>query len=289
MHDLIIIGLGPAGISAALTARKRGLDFLLLGSTGEGSKMSLAPEVDNYPGLPAIAGKDLAKALLSSLDAAGITPLEARVQTVYAFGGTFLLATGNDPLEARKVIIATGAEVKKPLPGEREFLGKGVSYCATCDGMLYKGKTVAVIMEDPEMEEVAFIASLARETYLSTRLAADALPHVTRTASYVKEIIGTDKVTAVRYGDGTEQAVDGVFILKSSVSPELLAPGVKVAGGAIVVNREQETSIPGLYAAGDVTGEPFQYAKAVGEGCVAAYFAAKAIAKDSANAKEPRS
>ena len=281
MYDCVIIGLGPAGISAALTAKKRGLNFLLIGKKAENNKMALAPHVQNYPGLGNVTGKELSAAFYNHLDSENIKPVDIQIQTVYAFGDTFYIANSGDPIEARKVILCVGSETKKPIKGEKELLGKGVSYCATCDGTLYKGKTVAVLMDANEPEEAAFVSSLAAKTYLATRHDASKIPNITKMDTYATEIIGTDKVEAVQWANGETTPVDGVFVLKASFSPDVLVPGIKSEKGAIVVDRSMETNIKGLFAAGDCTGEPFQYAKAVGEGCVAAISAAKEITAEN--------
>ncbi len=131
--DIAIIGTGPAGISAAITATIRNKKVLLLGSRDLSEKMAKAHEIRNYPGFPAVSGAELVSAFRRHLDGMGIEITEKRVAAVYAMGDYFALQAGEDMIEAKTVILAGGVVAGKPLPGEEEMLGRGVSYCATCD------------------------------------------------------------------------------------------------------------------------------------------------------------
>ena len=142
--DIAIIGTGPAGVSAAITARVRGKQVLLFGSKGLTTKMTKAHTIRNYPGLPDITGTDLADKLKHHLDVMGVEITEKQVTTVYAMGSYFGIQTPDIMYEASSVILAGGVVMGKPFPGEDELLGRGVSYCATCDAHFYKGKAVAV-------------------------------------------------------------------------------------------------------------------------------------------------
>ena len=147
--EIAIIGSGPAGVSAAITASLRGKPVLLFGSKTLSDKIGKAHTIRNYPGLPDISGEALRAAFQRHLDAMGVTVTEARVNAVYAMGDYFAIQTAGETYEATAVILATGVVQGKPLPGEEEFLGRGVSYCATCDTPLYRGKRVAVIGSSP--------------------------------------------------------------------------------------------------------------------------------------------
>jgi len=274
--DIAIIGTGPAGVSAALTATNRNQSILLLGSAQMSEKVAKAHEIRNYPGLPAIHGADLAKAFRDHLGAMGIAVTEKRVAAVYAMGDYFALQAGEEMLEARAVILATGVVQAKLLPGEEEFLGHGVSYCATCDASLYRGKTAAVIGYSPREEaEAAFLAGVCSQVlYFPVYREKEHLPeNVTVVRELVEGIREQDGRRVVKT-DRAEYAVDGVFVLREAVSPGQLVPGLETEGPHVKVNRKMETSLPGLFAAGDITGTPYQYAKAVGEGNVAAISAA---------------
>lgn len=274
--EIAIIGTGPGGVSAALTASNRNKRILLLGSREMSMKVSRAHEIRNYPGLPMISGADLAAAFREQLDRMGIGITEKRVGAVYAMGDYFALQAGEEMIEAETVILATGVVQAKPLPGEEELLGRGVSYCATCDAPLYRGKTAAVIGYSPaEEKEAAFLSEVcAKVTYFPMYGEEPDLPEGT-------EII-REKVTAVRQADGRrivktesgEYPADGVFILREAVAPGQLVPGLETEGPHVKVNRRMETSLPGVFACGDITGTPYQYVKAAGEGNVAAISAA---------------
>ena len=167
MLDCIIVGSGLAGISAALTLKANGKSFLLFGKNTLSEKIEKADLVSNYPGLTAITGQDFCKTLQAQLAAENITVAQQKVTGVYAMKGKFLVtAEGDNTYESRTVIMATGVSGVKPIAGEEEFLGRGVSYCATCDGMLYKGKTIAVFCTTKSLEhEVKYLASLAEKVY----------------------------------------------------------------------------------------------------------------------------
>lgn len=143
MLDCIIVGSGIAGISAALTLKANGKNFMLLGSPDLSVKISRAECIRNYPGLSSVTGREFARALKKQLAEAEISVTDERVSGVYAMGGKFAVLTQSGvSFESKTVILATGVESVKRLEGEEEFLGRGVSYCATCDGFLYKGKTI---------------------------------------------------------------------------------------------------------------------------------------------------
>ena len=150
-----------------MTAKNRNKSILLLGSRQMSEKVAKAHEIRNYPGLPAVKGEDLAEAFRKHLDSMDIGITEERVGAVYAMGDYFALQIGEDMIEAETVILATGVVQANPLPGEKELLGRGVSYCATCDAPLYRGKTAAVIGYSPREEaEAAFLSEVcSRVTY----------------------------------------------------------------------------------------------------------------------------
>jgi thioredoxin reductase (NADPH) len=168
-----------------------------------------------------------------------------------------------------------GTRTKAVIPGEAEYLGKGVSYCATCDGRLYTGKRIAVICESSKYEdEVAFLAGLAGEVLLYAPYQNPTIPkdNIRMLAEAPGEIVGEDLVTGIQLLKSKEiLPVDGVFFLKDAYSPMDLLPDLALEENHIRVDRQMRTSLPGCYAAGDCTGRPYQYAKAVGEGNVAVH------------------
>ena len=287
-YDIAVIGTGPAGVSAAITAVIRNKKVLLLGSRDLTEKLQKAHRIQNYPGFPAVSGAELAAAFRRHLDQMGIEITEKRVSAVYAMGDYFALQWDEEMLEASAVILATGVVPGKPLPGEEELLGRGVSYCATCDAPLYRGKRAAVIGYSPREErEAAFLSEICSEVlYFPVYQDEPSLPGGVR--------VIRDKVTGIESaGEGVVvktaengYPVDGAFVLREAVAPGQLVPGLAVNGSHVAVNRGMEASIPGVFACGDITGTPYQYIKAAGEGNVAALSAVKyldGLKKGSAN------
>ena len=275
MYDIAIIGAGPAGYSAAINARKREKSVLLIGQSG--GWLAKAESIQNYPGFADISGPDLLHAMRAQADAMGADMRPGVVHQVLDMGGTFALSLGADFVEASRVILCTGARQPRLLPGEETFLGRGVSYCGTCDAMLYRGKDVAVIAQGPEaVHEANFLMSVCGSvTYFGS--ADDALdPRIAIRSEKPEAVLGDMKVTRLRAG-GVGMPFDGVFIFREAMALSALIPGVEMDGAFIRVDRQMQTSIPGLYAAGDCTGLPLQVAKAVGEGCIAALSAAQSL------------
>ena len=280
MYDIAIIGGGPAGVSAALNAKILNKSFIWFSSRATSRKVEKAEQIKNYPGLPDISGEQLAWALKHHADSMGIGLCEEVVTGVYETDGKFTLLAGDKDYEAKTVILCLGVEAAKPVLGEEEFLGRGISYCATCDGMLYKGKNIAVICTDKRFEhEVEYLCSIAhtcaviplyREYEIKAKNAEIILKAPVK-------YTGDMRVREVHFKDG-KIGVDGVFILKGAISPSTLVHGLKVEEGHITVDRACVTNIPGIFAAGDCTGRPYQYAKAVGEGNIALHSAVEYLA-----------
>ena len=286
--DVAIIGTGPAGVSAALTAKNRNKRILLLGSRRMSEKVEKAHEIRNYPGLPFVKGEDLAAAFRDQLDRMEIQVTEKRIGAVYAMGGYFALQAGEEMLEAKTVILATGVVMARPLPGEEALLGRGVSYCATCDAPLYRGRSAAVIGYSPREEaEAAFLSEVcSRVTYFPMYQQETDLPDTVEVIrEKPEEILKTETGLTVRTEKGTYTA-DGVFILREAVAPAQLVPGLETDGAHVKVNRRMETNLPGLFACGDITGQPYQYVKAAGEGNVAAISAAAYIDRTEKGGKD---
>lgn len=271
-YDIAVIGTGPAGVSAAITAKIRNKSVLLLGSAALSPKISKAHRIDNYPGLPSVTGEELAERLKAHLDSLGISVTEKQVGAVYSMGDHFALQAGEDMLEARAVIAATGVVQGKTLPGEDRFLGRGVSYCATCDAQLCKGRTVAVIGQSADSaEEAEYLAEVVDKVYYFP--AGGGVPEARENITVVNEkpaeIVG-DKAVTKLVTDGGEYEVYCVFVLRDAVMPDKLIPGVETDGAHIVVDNEMRTNIAGLFACGDIAGKPYQYIKAAGQGNIAA-------------------
>ena len=261
--DVLIIGAGPAGASAALTLRHRNKTVAVVANAPESSSLYKAPLIANYPGVK-LTGPEFQQALLDQMAEEGVELIHGRALSVMNLGETFGIAVGNDFHEATAVIIAAGITRESAYKGENEYVGKGVSYCATCDGMLYKGKNVAVIGTSSEArEDMEFLRSIGCNV-------------LELTGSEGIEIRGEDKVTSIVAG-GEEHEVACVFILKDTISLSKLVQGLEYSNGAIVVDSNMATNIPGIFAAGDCVGKPYQVGKAAGDGNVAALSASSYV------------
>ncbi|MCF0145086.1 MAG: NAD(P)/FAD-dependent oxidoreductase [Eubacterium sp.] len=278
--DIAIIGTGPAGLSAALTAKARNKRFLLFGSRNLSEKIRKAHTISNYLGLPDISGTDMQKTFLNQIDRAGIAVTEKKVNLIYHMGDYFSLQAGNDMYEASAVILAAGMTASSSLPGEEEFLGRGVSCCATCDAMFYRGKKVVILGYSPEEEsEASFMTEYASEViYVPVYKKGQPAPSFSAPVKVLNvkpiAITGGMKATALQTDAGEIEA-DGFFILKESVPPSRLLPGLEMDGNHAAVKRDLSANIPGCFAAGDITGTPYQFIKAAGEGNLAALSAVR--------------
>lgn len=270
-YDIAIIGTGPAGLSAAITAKIRNKKILLIGNPNFSDKVQKAHQIQNYLGLPAISGKDLAKAFENHINSMDITITDGKVNAVYPMGSYFGLQVSQDIYEAETVIVATGIVTGKAFKGENEILGRGVSYCATCDAPLYRNKTVAVVGYSPKeeleaeflaevCEKVLYIPMYKEETKLSDK--------VTIIDEKPTAVIGENKVKSLQT-EKNNYEVDGIFILRDSIPPSQLVSGLEIKDNHIVVNSQMETNIKGCFACGDIVGRPYQYIKAAGQGNIA--------------------
>ncbi|MGX8705613.1 MAG: NAD(P)/FAD-dependent oxidoreductase [bacterium] len=274
VYDVAIIGTGPAGVSAALNLKIHEKNFIWIGKKTLSDKLSKAECVSNYPGFIDVPGSTLNEAFLKQVEAMGIEITEAMVNQIMPMGDHYALMAGPDFYEAKALILTTGVNQTGGLKGEADFLGRGVSYCATCDGGLYRGKTVAVVCNAPRFEhEAAFLASLASKVYFFPyyRNAALSGENIELPAGRPVGVQGDMRVTGLTMNDGSTLPVDGLFCLRDSISLNTLLPGLNSENGHISVDRGMATNLPGVYAAGDCTGRPYQYTKAVGEGNVAAH------------------
>lgn len=280
-YDIAIVGSGPAGISAAVNAKIRNKNIIFFGNDILSSKLTKAPLINNYIGLYNSTGLELKEKFKKHLDSMKIKITKERINAVYAMGDYFALMVNDITYEASSVIIASGMEYQKPIKGEEEFLGRGVGYCATCDAPLYKGKRVAIIGGNEEaIEDANYVNELAGKLYYIpvNKKTKGLKAGIEIVNSNPSEVIGEGYVTGLILKD-MKIDVDAVFILKDSLSPAELVPGLIMEDGHILVNRKMETNIKGLFAAGDCTGKPYQYMKSMGEGQVAALNAASYLDK----------
>ncbi|ENK0839074.1 NAD(P)/FAD-dependent oxidoreductase [Clostridium botulinum] len=282
-YDIAIIGSGPAGLEAAINAKIRNKDIIIFGNKELSSKLVKAPKINNYLGFYNVSGNELKDKFVDHIDKMGIEITFERINNVYAMGEYFVLMVNEKMYEAKTVILSTGVEYGKALKGEEELLGKGVGYCATCDAPLYKNKTVAIIGYNKEAEEEAnFVGELASKLYYIPMYKSDY--ELSEKVEVINdkpiEIVGEQHVEKLLLKDSQIKA-DGIFVLKDSVSPSQLVPGLEMEDEHIKVDRKMQTNISGCFAAGDCTGKPYQYIKSAGEGQIAALSAVSYLDKQS--------
>ena len=274
VYDTAIIGTGPAALSAALNLKLHDKSVVLFGSGALSVKVEKSELIANYPGVPMVQGSELNARFRAQMEEMGLQITEKKVTQVMPMSPGFMVLGDSDVYQARTVLFATGAVSPKGFPGEEELLGRGVSYCATCDGFLYRGKTIAVYCAQPEYEqEVSYLAHLAEKVYLCTpyRDSNVSGENVVKLERPIRRITGEGRVQGILLSDDTRIAVDGVFLLRSAVSHDKVLAGLATEGPHIVTDRQMKTNVEGCFAAGDCTGRPYQIAKAVGEGNVAAH------------------
>lgn len=271
-YDIAIVGSGPAGLSAALNAKIRKKNFIIFGNKDFSSKLTSAHEINNYLGFHRKSGKELQEEFNNHLNEMGINITEERINNIYAMGEYFALMVNEKMYEATSVILATGVQYGKLFEGEERLLGKGVGYCATCDAPLYKDKIVTIISYNKhEEKEADFIASIASKVYYIPMYKE--IVEVDSSIEVIDDIPvsieGENKVSKLKLKK-SEIDTDGIFVLRDSISPGQLVPGIKIVDNHIEVDRLMNTSIKGCFAAGDVVGKPYQYIKSAGEGNIAA-------------------
>ena len=296
--DCIVIGAGPAGLSAALNLRQRGKTVLVVHS-GE-TLLAKAEQVDNYLGMPGLSGKQMMERFTQHARDAGAVLRKGRAGNVMPFGGRFMVNLDGDILETGAVVLACGVSKARPVPGEAELLGRGVSYCATCDGMLYRGKTVVVVGGgNSAAEDALFLSRVCKKVYLVHRGAVLTASKSYWTAlqkaenvefiwnSRVVELLYGSVVTGVvlegvESGNRSELACDGVFIAVGRIPNTGLFHGVLEmdAAGYLIADETTRTALPGVFAVGDVRTKPLrQIITAAADGAVASKYAEAYLAE----------
>ena len=301
-YDVIVLGGGPAGYTAAMYTARAGLSTLVIEKLFAGGQMTQTPNIENYPGIPqGIDGVLLGMNFQAGAQNAGVQTLNAEVTAVKLQGEEKVLTTAKGDFVGRTVIIATGAGHKHlGIDREWELTGKGVTYCATCDGMFYRGKTVAVVGGGNSAASEALVLSrIAKKVYLihrrdslkASRSYNEPLQQAENVEfiwnSQVSELLGQEKLSGVKLRDvlsGQEQELqlDGLFIsIGRQPVTELFRGQLELdANGYIVADESTRTSIPGVYAVGDVrTKEVRQIVTAAADGAVAAHYAEEALLK----------
>ncbi len=260
-YDVAIIGGGPAGLSAAVNVRARNKTVLVISNPLSENPLWNSHLVDNHLGMAGQSGSQMLQTMENHAKANGAEFMAGKVLNVMPIGEGFFLSVGQDVVEATSIVLAAGVSRSKKFPGEEDFIGRGVSYCATCDAFAYRGKAVAVVGYTP-----------------SAQHEADFLQQVGCTVTYFDKpkfcTLSGDKTLQSITCDNQTIPVEGAFILRPTMAPTDLFPGMALDGNYVAVNRNMETNLPGVFAAGDCTGAPLQVSKAVGEGLIAGQKAA---------------
>ncbi len=292
-YDVVIVGCGPAGLQAAIHAARKKVKVALIGRA-EGSGLNRA-EVENYFGIDLMGGKELLARGIEQAKRFGAELFEQDVMKLEMKDGAFIAITDHDmEFKSKALILAPGISRKKlNAPGEKELLGRGVSYCASCDCNFFKNRTVAVIGDESTAASSAVLLTeyasavywISKNLNVAPQLMAKvkaAKVEIISPAS-VARIAGEETVKVLELNDGRKLPVDGVFIELGAKGSADLALDLNVIpdpNGTIEVNSAMETGVKGLFACGDVTGQPWQLARAVGQGCIAGTNAAKFVRKE---------
>jgi thioredoxin reductase (NADPH) len=289
-YDLIVLGGGPTAIGCAIYAARFAMDVLVIGKIF-GGLIATTHLVENYPGITSTSGQGLMEMFKDHMNSLRIPYITDEIRSIENADDHFILHSFFQKFKAKSVVIATGSERKKlGIPGEEEFAGRGVSYCATCDGPFYRDKIVSVIGgSDSAAKEALFLSQNVKKVYIIYRgeeIRAEPINKKRVEKNHKIEIIyktniveikGDNTVKSVIFDNDTEFEVDGVFIEVGSIPNSDLAKRIGVKTNEkdeIIINRKSETNIPGIFAAGDVADAPFKQAiTGVAEGVVAAYSA----------------
>ena len=274
MYDVIVIGSGPAGITAAIYAKRRKLSILVI-SKGNGA-LQKTEKIDNYYGFEnGISGEELYENGIKQAKNLGIDFIEDEVINI-KYINQFTVETVNSKYEAKAVILATGVSRNVPnIKGIKEFEGKGVSYCAVCDSFFYKDKDVAVLGDGNyaihEFETLKPVASSVTILTNGNTMVENRDSSIEVNSKKIREFRGDTKLEEVEFEDNTIQNLNGVFIAMGTASSSDLARkiGARIENNNIIVNENMETTVPGLFACGDCTGGLLQISKAVYEGAKA--------------------
>ena len=300
-RELVIIGAGPAGLTAAIYGKRSGLDVLVLEKGIPGGQINVTDEIENWTGVIHASGAELADSFRKHAEHFKAEFRETEVKGITVDGGRKVIHTDGDDIEAEAVIIATGASFKKlGAPGEKELTGRGVSYCAVCDGAFFEDQEIAVIGGgNTAVEEAVYLTQFAskvtiihrRDSFRADRLAIERAMSNPKIEviwnTVVEEIIGEDMVEKlvlknVRTGETSDLAVSGVFVFAGMDPNVSFMQGLvdSVGGGWIVTNERMETSIEGIFAAGDVRDKYLrQVITAAGDGATAAMAASAYISE----------
>ena len=296
IHDMIVIGGGPAGYTAALYAARAGLDALVIERMSAGGQMAVTDTIDNYSGFDeGISGWELGMKMQAGAERFGAVTKYGEVLSVELEGKIKKVKTSSDEWLARTVVVATGAGPRElGIKREEEFVSRGVHYCAHCDGRFYKNKVVAVVGGgNSALEDALYLSRLASKVYLihrrdsfrASKIYVDAISKSENIEflanSSVSQLIADERVTGIRLSDGRELEVNGLFVsIGRKPASEIFRGQLDLdEGGYIIADESTRTNIAGVYAVGDVRTKPLrQVVTAVGDGAVAVHFAEEYLA-----------
>ena len=275
MYDVTIIGAGPAGISASLYTKRANLNTLVLYNDKSG--LEKAEKIENYYGFEnGIDGESLYNTGISQAKKLGVEIKKEEVLKIEIAENGFEVTTTKNTYTSKTVIIATGNKKNMPkIKGIKEFEGKGVSYCAICDGFFYRGKDVAVLGNgNYAISETNDLINLAKQITILTNgkeVPSIRAENVKVIPKEIREVRGEERVEEIEFEDNSKLKIDGIFIAEGTAGTKEFAKklGILTNGDKIIINEKMETNIPGIYACGDCTGGLLQISKAVYEGATA--------------------
>ena len=290
IYDMIILGTGPSGLGCAIYASRFAMNILVIGKLF-GGLITTTHIVENYPGISSTTGPELMEMFREHINSLNVPYISDEIREIQRNNDYFILKSFFSTFKSKTICFTTGSEHKKlNIPGEVEFTGNGVSYCATCDGPFFRDKIVAVIGgSDSAAKEALYLTQHAKKVYIIYRKDEIRAEPINKQRvlennkikiiynTNIKEIKGNEKVESVIFDNDEGFKVDGVFIEIGTLPNSKLAKQLGVATNEkdeIIINRRSETNIPGIFAAGDVADSPFKQAiTGVAEGVIVAYSA----------------
>ena len=280
--DIAVIGGGPAGIAAAITAQSKGRKVVLFEAHGFSPRLRSVTEISDYLGLRPMSGTELMDHFVAHLSRTDVFVVEEKVVSLKEAGNGFVIGTPSGNFNADAVVLCTGVSRSNLLVGEKEFMGRGVSYCAKVDGVNYKGKRVAAIATtDDAMEEIELLADYCEHVYLFPRYSGfrkKKKKNITIVIEPPTEITGTDRVTGL-HTDTDFFGVQAVFMFRATDPLNSFLPELQIRGRSVYVDDQAQTNVEGVFAGGDCTGQPWQVNRAAGQGQKAALSAIRYLAK----------
>lgn len=280
--DIAVIGGGPAGIAAAITAQSKGRKVVLFEAHGFSPRLRSVSEITDYLGLRPMSGTELMDHFVAHLSRTDVFVVEEKVVSLKEVGNGFVVGTPSGNFDVDAVVLCTGVSRSNLLVGEKEFMGRGVSYCAKIDGVKYKGKRVAAIATtDDAMDEIELLCDYCEHVYLFPRYSGFRPPKRKNISIVIEpptEITGTDRVTGL-HTDTDFFGVQAVFMFRATDPLNSFLPQLQIRGRSVYVDDQAQTNVEGVFAGGDCTGQPWQVNRAAGQGQKAALSAIRYLAK----------